>query len=88
MTIETGVNIDLNNQEPSSLNPVPLLESQSNRLSIEVPLASIDELNETGLEFTHPAEMLTPISQLTGQYRQFGISIEDHSFGMFIFPNE
>jgi hypothetical protein len=88
LTIETGVNIDLNNQEPSSLNPVPLLESQSNRLSIDVPLASIDELNETGLEFTHPATMLTPVSQLTGQYRQFGISIEDHSFGMFIFPNE
>ena len=88
LTIETGANIRLNNQEPTLVNPVPLFEDQPNRLSIEVPLAIIDELNETGLELTHPAEMLTPVSQLTGQYRQFGISIEDHSFDMFIFPNE
>ena len=88
LTTETGVNIRLNNQEPSSLNQVSLSEVQSNRLSIVVPLAIIDELNETGLEFTNPAAMLTPLSQLTGQYRQFGISIEDHSFGMFIFPND
>lgn len=88
LTVETGVNIRLNNQEPSSVNPVQLLEYQSNRLSIDVPLAIIDELNETGLELTNPAEIPTPISQLTGQYRQFGISIEDHSFSMFIFPND
>jgi hypothetical protein len=88
LTIETGANIRLNNQEPTLVNPVPLFEDQPNRLSVEVPLAIIDELNETGLELTHPAEMLTPVSQLTGQYRQFGISIEDHSFDMFIFPND
>ena len=87
LTIETGVNIRLNNQEPSSVNTIPLLEGQSNRLRIDIPLAIIDELNETGLELTNPAVMLTPISQLTGQYGQFGISIEDHSFDMFIFPN-
>ena len=88
LTVETGANIRLNNQEPKFVNPVQLFENQSNRLSIDIPLAIIDELNETGLEFTHPAEMLTPVSQLTGQYRQFGINIEDHSFGMFIFPND